>query len=80
MSSVTGTRRLALTAALFAAALVFLLVTIITHSAVPLFLMWLPLLIVPIVLGKRDPDLPGPRETEGPENGPPEAGSGAEAR
>lgn len=41
---------------LFAAALAFLLVAILTHSAVPLFGMWLPLLVVPLVLGRADPE------------------------
>jgi hypothetical protein len=80
MTPVSGTRRLALTAALFAAALVLLLVAIFTHSAIPLFVMWLPLLIVPVVLGKRDPDLRRPGETEGRRNGPSEAGSEAAVR
>jgi hypothetical protein len=54
MDRVTGIRRTALTAALFSAALVFLVVAIVTHSAIPLFVMWLPLLAVPVVLGWRD--------------------------
>jgi hypothetical protein len=53
----TGMRRTILTAALFGAALVFLLVAILTHKAVPLFVMWLPLLTVPLVLGRRDPQV-----------------------
>jgi hypothetical protein len=53
MSGVSGTRKLALTAALFAVALVLLLVTIITHDPIPLFVMWVPLLVVPFfVLGR----------------------------
>ena len=55
MDPVTGTRRTVLTAALFSAALVFLVVAIVTHSAIPLFVMWLPLLAVPMVLGRADP-------------------------
>jgi hypothetical protein len=56
MSLVIGTRRLALTAALFALALVFLVVSIFTHSAIPLFFMWVPLVAVPfLVLGRPDP-------------------------
>lgn len=54
MDRVTGTRRTALTAALFSAALVFLVVAVVTHSAIPLFVMWLPLLAVPVVLGWPD--------------------------
>jgi hypothetical protein len=56
MSPVTGTRRLALTAALFALALVLLGVAIVTHSPIPLFVMWVPLVAVPfLVLGRPDP-------------------------
>ena len=44
-----------LTAALFSAALAFLVVAIVTHSAIPLFVMWVPLLAVPVVLGRADP-------------------------
>lgn len=54
MGRVTGTRRAALTAGLFGAALVLLVVAIITHSAIPLFVMWVPLLAVPVVLGRAD--------------------------
>jgi len=68
MSYVTGTRRLILTAALFAAAIVLLVVAILTHSAVPLFFMWVPLLTVPLVLGR-----PDQRRRPGTE--PPEASS-----
>jgi hypothetical protein len=58
MSRVTGTRRWVLTAALFAAALAFLVVAVFTHSVVPLFVMWVPLLVVPFfVLGRADPEL-----------------------
>jgi hypothetical protein len=57
MGRVSGMARWALTAALFAGALVFLLVAILTHNAVPLFVMWVPLLAVPIVLGRADPEL-----------------------
>jgi hypothetical protein len=53
----TGMQRWALTAALFAGALVFLVVAIITHNAVPLFFMWVPFLLVPLVLGRPDPGL-----------------------
>lgn len=55
MGGVTGNRRTALTAGLFAAALAFLVVAIATHNAIPLFVMWLPLLAVPLVLGRADP-------------------------
>jgi hypothetical protein len=55
MGDVTGTRRFALTAVLFGAALVVLVVAVIVHSAIPLFLMWLPLLTVPLVLGRPAP-------------------------
>jgi hypothetical protein len=63
------------TAALFAAALILLVVAIVTHSPVPLFVMWAPLLIVPIVLGRPDPELRAARMTrsgaEPPEAEPP---------
>jgi hypothetical protein len=56
MRPVTGAHRLAWTAALFALALVFLVVTIVAHNAIPLFLMWVPLVAVPfLVLGRPDP-------------------------
>lgn len=55
MERVTGTRRLTLTAGLFAAALVLLVGAIFSHSPVPLFAMWVPLLAVPLVLGRADP-------------------------
>jgi hypothetical protein len=57
MGRVSGIARWVLTAALFAGALVLLLVAILTHNAVPLFLMWAPLLAVPLVLGRADPEL-----------------------
>jgi hypothetical protein len=58
MDRVSGTRRWGLTAALFATALVFLVVAISTQSSIPLFLMWVPLLVVPFfVLGRPDPEL-----------------------
>jgi hypothetical protein len=56
MKLVTGSQRLEWTAALFALALVFLVVAIVTHSAVPLFFMWVPLVAAPfLVLGRPDP-------------------------
>jgi hypothetical protein len=51
----TGSARLAYTALLFAVALGLLGVTTATHSAVPLFFMWLPLLGVPWVLTRPEP-------------------------
>jgi peptidoglycan/LPS O-acetylase OafA/YrhL len=55
MRLVTGAQRLAWAAALFALALVFLIVAIVTHSAVPLFIMWVPLVAAPfLVLGRPD--------------------------
>jgi len=71
MGDVTGTRRFALTAVLFGAALVILVVAIIVHSAIPLFLMWLPLLTVPLVLGRPDPPS---GESEAGEGSAPAAG------
>ncbi len=56
----TGMRRWGLTAVLFAGALVFLVVAIFTHSAAPLFVMWVPLLTVPFVLARADQSLPQP--------------------
>jgi hypothetical protein len=52
----TGTARLAYTALLFALALGLLGLTTATHSAVPLFFMWLPLLGVPWVLTRPEPE------------------------
>lgn len=68
MGRVTGTRRLGLTAALFAGALVFLVVAISTHSAVPLFVMWVPLLAVPLVLARPDRSLRRRQAGEPPES------------
>lgn len=69
MGRVTGTRRAALTAGLFLVALVFLVVAVVTHSAIPLFVMWAPLLAVPIVLARpdriSDPDRPADRSVAG---------------
>jgi hypothetical protein len=79
MGRVSGTRRWALTAALFAVALVLLLVAIFTHSAVPLFVMWVPLLVVPIVLGRPDPGLREREQSEQPGASPQGAGSGTDA-
>jgi hypothetical protein len=61
MGRVTGMQRWAWTAALFAGALVLLVVAIITHNAVPLFFMWVPFLAVPFVLGRAEPGLHPPR-------------------
>jgi hypothetical protein len=74
MGRVSGMQRWVLTAALFAGALVLLVVAIFTHSAVPLFVMWAPLLTVPLVLGRADPGL---RRLQG--GGSPEAKPAAEA-
>jgi hypothetical protein len=52
---VTGTIKLAYTTLLFALALGLLAISAATHSAVPLFFMWLPLLGVPWVLARPDP-------------------------
>ena len=51
----TGTARLAYTALLFAVALGLLGLTTATHSAVPLFFMWLPLLGVMWILARPEP-------------------------
>jgi hypothetical protein len=51
----SGSARLAYTALLFAVALGLLGLTTATHSAVPLFFMWLPLLGVPWVLTRPEP-------------------------
>jgi hypothetical protein len=48
----TGRAKVVATAALFALALGVLLLAAVTHSAIPLFFMWLPLLAVPWVLGR----------------------------
>lgn len=79
MGHVSGTQRWALTAALFAVALVFLLVAIFTHSAVPLFVVWVPLLVVPIVLGRPDPGQRQPQQMEASEPSPPGAGPETDA-
>jgi hypothetical protein len=51
----TGTAKLVLTAALFALALSILGLAAATHSAIPLFFMWVPLLMVPWVLTRPEP-------------------------
>jgi hypothetical protein len=79
MSRVSGTRRWALTAALFAVALVLLVVAILTHNAVPLFVMWVPLLVVPIVLGRPDPWMRQREQTGRTDTNAHEAGSGTDA-
>lgn len=67
MGRVSGMQRWVLTAALFAGALVLLVVAIFTHSAVPLFVMWAPLLTAPWVLGRADPGLPRRQGRDSPE-------------
>ena len=57
MGCVTGMQRWTWTAALFAGALILLVVAIITHNAVPLFFMWVPFLAVPFVLSRPEPEL-----------------------
>lgn len=69
----TGTAKLAATALLFAVALGILAIATATHSAVPLFFMWLPLLGVPFVLvrpepGQSPPAAPG--DQDGDQNEP----------
>jgi hypothetical protein len=57
---VTATRKLAIAAALFAAALVLLAVTVATKNVAPLFALWVPLLAVPWVLVRPQPEDPSP--------------------
>jgi predicted cobalt transporter CbtA len=71
----TGSQRWVWTAALFAAALALLVVTMITHNPVPLFIMWAPLLVVPIVLGRPDPELRAARRARSSGTDPAEAGT-----
>jgi hypothetical protein len=52
---VTRTKKLALTAVLFAAAVALLAVSVATKSPGPLFVMWVPLLAVPWVLVRPEP-------------------------
>ena len=51
----TRTRKLALTAVLFAAAVGLLALTAATKSPGPLFAMWVPLLAVPWILVRPEP-------------------------
>lgn len=51
----TRTRKLTLTAALFAAAVALLAVSVATKSAAALFAMWIPLLAVPWILVRGEP-------------------------
>jgi hypothetical protein len=55
MTTVTGSAKLISVAGLFAVALGLLALADATHSAVPLFFMWLPLLAVPWVLVRPEP-------------------------
>jgi hypothetical protein len=57
--SVNPRRKLAITGLLFAAALGFVIGAMATASVVPLFVAWVPLLVVPWVLTR-----PEPREPE----------------
>jgi hypothetical protein len=52
---VTRERKLVLTLVLFGVALVILAFTGTTHSPVPLFFIWIPLLTVPYVLTRPEP-------------------------
>ena len=71
----TRERKLLLTVALFVVALVILFVTGTTHSVVPLFFIWIPLLTVPYVLTRPEPGFPvlPPAEPNAPEQTSPEA-------
>jgi hypothetical protein len=70
MSTVTGWAKLVSVAGLFAVALALLALAAATHSAVPLFFMWLPLLAVPWVLVRPVPGATTPAPAA-------EAGQGA---
>jgi hypothetical protein len=52
---VSRTRKLALTAVMFAAGTALLAVSVATKSAGPLFAMWIPLLAVPWILARPEP-------------------------
>jgi hypothetical protein len=52
---VTRTRKLALTAVLFVAAVALLATSVATKSPGPLFAMWVPLLAVPWILVRPEP-------------------------
>lgn len=72
-----ATAKLAAVAVLFAIALAILMAAAVTHSVVPVFLAWIPLLAAPWVLVRRETD-PGAREplqdeaAEDAPKGPPE--------
>lgn len=55
MGAVSGTRKVGLTAALFGAALAMVAVASATHGAAPLFVAWIPLLLVVFVLTRPEP-------------------------
>jgi hypothetical protein len=55
---VTGSAKLVSLTLLFAVALGLLALAAATHSAVPLFFMWLPLLAVPWILVRPEPARP----------------------
>ena len=58
MSGVDATRKLAVVAALFAAALGILAVAAVTHDVLPLFFTWIPLLAAAWVLIRPEPGEP----------------------
>jgi len=66
MSAVTGTRKLALTAVMFAVALGMVALAAITKITAPLFAAWAPLLLAPYILTQREPgeEPPAPRSPD----------------
>jgi hypothetical protein len=77
MAAVTGTRRLLWTAVGFGAALMFVGLASATHSVIPVFVAWIPLLVVPWVLTRPEAPTTGTdRSTvaaEGPQIEPSDA-------
>ena len=55
MVAVIPTRRIVLTAVLFAVALVCIGIASATHSVIPVFVAWIPLLAVPWMLTRPEP-------------------------
>jgi hypothetical protein len=64
----TGTAKLVVTAALFALTLSVVGLAAATHSAIPLFFMWVPLLVVPWALTRPEPGPAAAGDTPPPEN------------
>jgi hypothetical protein len=62
---VSGTRKLVLTALSFVLAAVAVVAASVTHRAYPLFVAWVPLVVVPWILALPDPGAEPPEYPDG---------------